>query len=190
MGGLQLACSVLDDTDDDCWCVSVFFFLSCLPKPNTVVVFGTCTSRTLLSCGKQQDRPKNQRCQCRQAIIAPSCAGTKNTDCIGIWSAVCSVMDQHGFRFWQVLVHFIQRRHSLVNHGMILSIFDCAFYRGRACFLFSMESYKSTIMDGWMKIGVNQEWSTAGVAEFHSIRLELAGSRQVVIPLGCLCQSD
>ena len=95
-------------------------------------------------------------------------------------------MDQHGFLFWQIFVHFIQIRHSLVNHGMILSIFDCAFYSGRAGFSFSMESSKLTIMDGRMKIGLNQEWSTAGVAEFRSIRFKLAGRRQVVVPFCCL----
>ena len=99
-------------------------------------------------------------------------------------------MDQHGFLFSRILVHFKQIRHSLVNHGVILSLFDYVFYRGRACFSFSMESSNSTIMGERMKIGVNQEWSTAGIAGFRSIRLELAGSRQVVIPLGCLCQSD
>ena len=99
-------------------------------------------------------------------------------------------MGQHGFLFARILVLFKQIRHSLVNHGMILSLFDYVFYCGRACFSFSMESYKSTIMDERLKIGVNQEWSTAGVAGFRSIRLKLAGSRQVVVPLGCLCQSD
>ena len=95
-------------------------------------------------------------------------------------------MDQHGFQFARTLVHFIQIRHSLVNHRMILSIFDYVFYHGRACFSLSMESSKSTIMDEQMKLVLNQEWSTAGIAGFRSIRLELAGGRQVVIPLCCL----
>ena len=79
------------------------------------------------------------------------------------------MMDQHGFLFSWILVHFIQIRHSLVNHGVILSLFDYVFYRGRACFSFSMESSNSTIMGERMKIGVNQEWSTAGITEFRSV---------------------
>ena len=92
-------------------------------------------------------------------------------------------MDQHEYQFARILVHFIQIHHSLVNCCMILCICDDVLCCGRACF-FVFNRILWIENRGWRDENCCElERSEAGMAEFRSIQLNLAGSRQVVITL-------
>ena len=144
------AYSVLVDTDDACCCVSVFYFLLCLPKPDTVIIFGTCMSRTLFSRSKQQDgENKNGADTCRPSLR--HLVKEQKTHRLH-WHLVGSLLRDGSTRF-PILAGScaFQTNASFTSQSQYDPVdFDYAYDCGKACFSFSMESSNSTIMDGRM----------------------------------------
>ena len=96
-----------------------FCLFSCrvATKPKTVVIFGTCTSRTLLLAIHNDTIPKTNRTDAGRPSLWQHLAGLQKSDCIRIESTFSRLMGRQEYRLaWALVRRTFWLDHSTVHN--------------------------------------------------------------------------